>query len=183
MTPETGIEYHGLLPLAWQDGQASPQQSADWMRENVTAFHAIAALEGPTHERELDRTSGVDYTTARLEAKMDLMLQWVGKLLLAQHPLPPATAVILGSKTLAWKCPIALQPGQFGVLSLYLAPRMPMPLIFPVQIQLCEAGQAQALLLHISEEAQDGLDRTLFRFHRRALQARSGKAHTFLNRE
>ncbi len=175
MTHETGIEYRGLLPLSWQDGQPSPQQSADWMRENVTAFHAIAALEGPAHERELDRTAGVDYTAARLEAKMDLMLQWVGKLLMAQHPMPPATEVILGSKAIAWKCPIALKPGQFGVLSLYLAPRMPMPLVFPVQIQTCAAGQAQALLLHVSEEAQDGLDRTLFRYHRRSLQARSGR--------
>ena len=175
MTTKAGLEYRALLPLAWQDGQPSPQQISDWMRENVTALHAIAALEGPTHERELDRTAGVDYTAARLEAKMDLLMQWVGKLLLAQHPLPPATEVLLGAKSISWKCPIALKPGQFGVLSIYLAPRLPMPLIFPVQIQTCAAGQAQAQLLHMSEEAQDSLDRTLFRYHRRALHARSGR--------
>lgn len=175
MTTEPGLEYRAFLPLAWQDGQASPQQITEWMRENVTALHAIAALEGPSHERELDRTAGVDYTAARLEAKVDLMLQWVGKLLVAQHPLPPATEVMLGSQTVSWKCPIDLKPGQHGVLSLYLAPRMPMPLVFQVQIQSCAAGQAQAQLLQLSEEAQDALDRTLFRYHRRALQARSGR--------
>jgi len=175
MTTEAGLEYRALLPLAWQEGQPSPQQISEWMRENITALHAIAALEGPSHERELDRTAGVDYTAARLEAKMDLLMQWVGKLLLAQHPLPPATEVVLGSKSVSWKCPIALKPGQFGVLSLYLAPRLPMPLIFPVQIQSWAAGQAQAQLLQLSDDTQDALDRTLFRYHRRALQARSGR--------
>ena len=145
------------------------------MRENVTALHAITAFEGPSHERDLDRTANVDLTAARLEAKVDLMLQWVGKLLLAQHPLPPATEVVLGAQSIAWKCPIALQSGQFGVLSLYLAPRLPMPLMLPVQIQSYDAGQARAKLLHLNEEAQDGLDRTLFRYHRRALHARSGR--------
>jgi hypothetical protein len=175
MTTEPGLEYRALLPLAWQEGQASPQQIAEWMRENVTALNAIAALEGPTHERELERTANIDHTAARLEAKMDLLLQWVGNLLLAQHPLPPVAEVVLGSKSIGWKCPIALKPGEFGVLSLYLAPRLPMPLMFPVQIQTCSGGQAHGQLLHLSEEAQDGLDRTLFRYHRRALQVRSGR--------
>jgi len=175
MTTEAGLEYRALLPLAWQDGQASPQQISDWMRENVTALHAIAALEGPSHERELDRTANVDYTAARLEAKVDLLMQWMGKLLIAQHPLPPATEVVLGAKSIVWKCPIALKSGQFGVLSIYLAPRLPMPLVFPVQIKGTADGQVQAQLLHLSEEAQDALDRTLFRYHRRALHARSGR--------
>ena len=150
-----------------------PQQSTDWMRENVMTLHAIAALESPVHERDLEHTVGVDLTAARLEAKMDMVLQWVGKLLLAQHPLPPATDIILGSQSIAWKCPVTLTVGQFGVLTLYLAPNLPMPLLWPVQIVAYANGQARAALLHLSAEAQDALDRTLFRHHRRALQARN----------
>lgn len=175
MNSESGIEYHAHLPLAWQDGQATAPQTADWMRENVTALHAVAALESQPHERELDHTANVDFTAARLEAKMDLVLQWVGKLLLAQHPLPPATDIILGSQNISWKCPVELKAAQFGVITLYLAPNLPMPLILPVQIIACSTGQARAQLLHLSTEAQDALDRALFRHHRRALQARSGR--------
>jgi len=174
MSNEPGIEYHAHLPLAWQDGQPSSQQIAEWMRENAAALHAVAALEGPTHERDMEHTSGVDFTAARLEAKMDLVLQWVGKLLLAQHPLPPTTDVILGSQTIVWKCPIVLKPEQFGVISLYLTTSLPIPLKLPVQVIACTSGQARAKLLHLSLDAQDALDRTLFRHHRRALQARSG---------
>ena len=175
MTTEPGIEYHAHLPLAWQDGQPNPQQLADWMRENATALHAIAVLENPAHERELEHTASVDFTAARLEAKMDMLLQWVGRLLLTQNPMPPSTDIILGSQSIAWKCPIALQAEQLGVLTLYLAPSLPMPLQLPVQIIACGSGQARAKLLHLSPEAQDALDRSLFRHHRRALQARSGR--------
>jgi len=175
MTIDAGLEYHALLPLAWQDGPPAPHQVTEWMHENVIAFNAFTALEGSSHEYELDRTTNVDYTTARLDAKMDLLMQWMAKLLLAQQPLPPTTAVILSAKSINWKCPFEFTPGQFGVISLYLAPHLPMPLVFPVQIQHCADGQVQARLQQLSEEAQDGLERTLFRHHRRALHARSGR--------
>lgn len=174
MANEPGIEYHAHLPLAWRDGQPSSQQITEWMHENTMALHAIAALEGPTHEREIEHTTGVDQTAVRLEAKMDLVLQWVGKLLLAQHPLPPTSDVILGSQHITWNCPIALKAEQFGVISLYLAPSLPMPLILPVQVIAYSSVQAHAKLLHLSPDAQEALDRTLFRHHRRALHARSG---------
>lgn len=175
MLHEPGIEYHAQLPLSWQDGPATPQQAADWMHENAIALHAITALEAPAHERDLDHSTGVDFTAARLEAKMDLLLQWVGKLLLAQHPLPATSTVVLASQSIAWNCPTALTAGHFGVITLYLAPHLPMPLMLPVQILDYSAGQARAQLLHLNEEAQDGLDRALFRYHRRALQARNAR--------
>ena len=49
--------------------------------------------------------------------------------------------------------------------------------MLPVQIIACANGQARAKLLHLTEEAQDWLDRTLFRYHRRMLQARSQHPH------
>ena len=175
MTPETGIEYQALIPLSWLDGQANPHQISEWMQDNVKALNALTALEGSGHEREFERPGSVDYTATRLEAKLDLLLQLVGKLLIKQTPLPPATEVVLGSNRVRWKCPIPLKVGQHGVLSLYLTPRLPVPLILPVQILDCTEGQAEAEIQHFSEDAQDALDRTLFRYHRRALHARGAK--------
>lgn len=175
MHNEPGIEYHAHLPLSWQDGQPTPQQITDWMSDNGRALHAIEALEGPSHERDLEHSTGVDFIAARLEAKMDVVLQWVGKLLIAQHPLPPVTDIILGSQDITWKCPFELHTEQFGIITLYLAPTLPMPLILPVQIMAYSTDQARARLLHFTTEVQDALNRTLFRHHRRALQARSGR--------
>jgi hypothetical protein len=101
----------------------------------------------------------------------------MGKLLLAQQPLPPATEFILGPEVVAWKCATTLKPGSLGVLSLYLAPNVPTPLMLPVEVISCADGETRAKLLHLTEDAQDWLDRTLFRYHRRALQARSQNPH------
>ena len=181
MTNSPGIEYHASLPLAWQDtGALTPLQIADWMRDNVIALQAIDAVEShttQTHDRESERAASTDHNTARLEAKVDLLLQWIGKLLLAQQPLPPKAEFILGPEVIAWKCPIALTAGSQGVLSLYLAPQVPTPLMLPVEVITCLDGQARAKLLHLTEDARDWLDRTLFRYHRRALQARSQNPH------
>lgn len=181
MTNSPGIEHHAYLPLAWQDTNAlPPQQIADWMRDNVIALQAIDAVESHTsqaHDRESERAASGDHNTLRLEAKVDLLLQWIGKLLLAQQPLPPATEFILGPEVVAWKCPIVLKAGSQGVLSLYLAPKVPTPLMLPVEVISCIDGQARAKLLHLTADAQDWLDRTLFRYHRRALQARSQNPH------
>lgn len=176
MTLDTGIEYQALLPLSWLDGQANPHQISEWMQDNIKALNALTALEGTGHEREFDRTGSMDYTAARLEAKLDLLLQWVGKLLVKQNPLPPATDVVLGSNRVRWKCPIPLKAGQHGVLSLYLTPQLPVPVVLPVQILDCAGGQAEAEIQHLTEDAQDALDRTLFRYHRRALHARGAKS-------
>ncbi len=181
MTNPPGIEHHAYLPLAWQDSSAfTPHQIADWMRDNVIALQAIDAVESHTsqaHDRESERAASSDHNTVRLEAKVDLLLQWLGKLLLAQQPLPPATEFILGPEVVAWQCATLLQPRSQGVLSLYLAPHVPTPLMLPVEIISCIDGQARAKLLHLTEDARDWLDRTLFRYHRRALQARSQNPH------
>jgi hypothetical protein len=181
MTNSPGIEHHAYLPLAWQDaGVLTPQQIADWMRDNVIALQAIDAVESHTsqaHDRESERAASSDHNTVRLEAKVDLLLQWMGKLLLAQQPLPPATEFILGPEVVAWKCATTLKPGSLGVLSLYLAPNVPTPLMLPVEVISCADGETRAKLLHLTEDAQDWLDRTLFRYHRRALQARSQNPH------
>ena len=181
MTNSPGIEHHAYLPLAWQDASVpTPQQIADWMRDNVIALQAIDAVEShasQAHDRESERAASSDHNTVRLEAKVDLLLHWMGKLLLAQQPLPPATEFILGPEVVAWKCSTILKPGSQGVLSLYLAPNVPTPLMLPVEVICCIDGQARAKLLHLTEDAQDWLDRTLFRYHRRALQARSQNPH------
>ena len=180
MTNSPGIEHHAYLPLAWQDANVlTPQQIADWMHDNVIALQAIDAVESHTsqaHERESERASS-DHNTVRLEAKVDLLLQLIGKLLLAQQPLPAATEFILGPEVVAWKCAAILTPGLQGVLSLYLAPNLPTPLMLPVEVIGCIDGQAHAKLLHLTEDVQDWLNRTLFRYHRRALQARSQNPH------
>lgn len=172
---DTGIEYHGQLPLAWRDGGLAAARISEAMRENVLTLQALAALESthtpPAHESE--RSPSAEQHAPRMEAKLDLLLHWVAALLLERHPLPPVSEVSLGTHSVTWHTPVQFKVGDEGVISLYLAPRLPAPLSLPVRITSYQNGRAQATLQHLSEEAQDWLDRTLFRYHRRSLQARA----------
>ncbi|MEO1765719.1 PilZ domain-containing protein [Thiobacter aerophilum] len=166
-----GITLDLTLPLAFTPRERfDGQELADWMRGNVAMLQALASLES---SRERDGESGGNPLLARLEAKIDLTLTLVGELLRRQTPLPPATAMALTSQTIAWEHPQTLAPHSQGVVSLYVSPRLPWPLKLPVEIIGTQDGKTRAKLIHLSEEAQEWLDRTLFRHHRRAVHARA----------
>jgi len=167
----SGVTLELALPLSFIARESfSPQEVAEWMRGNVALLKALAAFECPTRETEAE--AGVDPILARLEAKIDLALILLGELARRQQPLPEPVAVTLTSATVSWagKAPI---PKSTGVLSLYLAPALPWPLRLPVEIIAAGEGRVEARLLHLDEDTQTWLDRTLFRHHRRRLAARS----------
>lgn len=168
---ETGVTLELSLPLAFTpQASFSPQQLAEWMRDNVTLLQALASLES-ARERDGD---GGDPALARLEAKVDLALQLIAELLRREARLPDPTAVSLSSSGLSWHGSAPLH--STGVVALYLSPRLPWPLMLPVQITGVAGERVQARLLHLDEDSQTWLDRTLFRHHRRSVQARGRTA-------
>lgn len=171
MEQPSGVHISANLPLQWQSRDTfSAEELADWMHGNVVVLQALDRLESVG--KEGDPEHRVDHHVARLEAKLDLTLTLVGELLRRQTPLPPSVAVVLGSETLAWQAH-GDAPHGTGVVALYLSPRLPWPLTLPVEIIGAHAGTVRAKLTHLSEEAQDWLDRTLFRHHRREVHART----------
>lgn len=166
-----GVRLQLEAPLAWEArGTFAPQEIADWMRGNVTLLQALAALEAPPREPEGEHRA--EAGLARLEAKIDLALALLGEIARLHAPLPPAVPVTLSADVLSWEG-TAPPRDSLALVTLYLCPRLPWPLRLPVQVTEVTATRVNARLLHFSPEAQHWLDRTLFRHHRRALQARS----------
>jgi len=167
----SGVTLELALPLRWTPRESfPPQEVAEWMRGNVALLKALAAFECPTRETEPE--AGMDPVLARLEAKIDLALTLLGELARRHQPLPEPVAVTLTNATVSWagKAPA---PQTTGVLTLYLSPPLPWPLQLPVEILPAGEDRVHARLLHLDEETQTWLDRTLFRHHRRRLAARS----------
>jgi hypothetical protein len=172
MTEPASVHLTANLPLKWQARDSfPPEEVADWMHGNVVVLQALANLESAA--KEGDAEHHVDHHVARLEAKIDLTLTLVGELLRHQVPLPPAVPVALTSEGIAWQTAESIPAHAKGLVSVYLSRRLPWPLMLPVEVVASQNGQVRARLMHMSEEAQEWLDRTLFRHHRRAVHART----------
>ncbi|MBT9611797.1 MAG: PilZ domain-containing protein [Burkholderiales bacterium] len=169
---ESGISLHAHLPLAWAAAHTFPQPLvAEWMHGNLVCLQALAALE--SHEKEFDASATGEHAAGRLEAKVDLLLQLVGELMRKQQPSLPSVEVVLGAHEMIWEAAAPIAAGSEGVLTLFLSPRLHWPLTLPVQITGAQGTKVHAKLIHLSEDVQEWLERTLFRYHRRALQARA----------
>lgn len=169
---ETGIALKVHAATGWRElKEFDPHQLSEWMRANVVTLRALAALETAGHEAEHEAT-GHDSPTARLEAKVDLVLHLLGELIKGSRPIPAAVDVVLHAQSVEWTSATPPAPQTRGIVTIYLSPKLPWPLILPAQINRVDGGRAHAQLLHMSEEAQEWLDRTLFRYHRRELHAR-----------
>lgn len=170
---EPGISLHAHLPLAWAAAHTFPQPLVtEWMHGNLVCLQALATLETAGHEGEREAT-GHDSPAARLEAKVDLALYLLGELIKGSRPLPTAVDVVLHAQSVEWSSATPPAPQTRGIVTLYLSPKLPWPLILPSQIVGVEGQHVRAHLLHMSEEAQEWLDRTLFRHHRRAVHAQT----------
>lgn len=169
-----GVAYSALLPLVWQPADSlAPAQLSAWQQSNIDLLRALATIETVAGDREKELgAAGKAYE--RLEAKLDVVLDMLSLLLAERRELPPQQQLILRASGLEWYTEQAPAASDAGLLTLYLSPKLPQPLILSARIVACTpagTGQrVQAEFTHLSEELSDWLERTVFRYHRRAVQ-------------
>ena len=166
-TSENGFGYQAKLPLSWQKVEQFSDVDLDrWMHANAVFLRALAVLETPLPE--------ADKAMERLEAKVDLSLFLLTQLLSQHTPMPSPRPLSLNAQNMEWTDDQSPEVESCVLARLYLSPRLPQPLILPLtvlSISTMESGfRIHACLSHLSEEVQDWLERTLFRYHRRAIQ-------------
>ncbi len=169
-----GVSYQAEIPLGWQ--AAPPPQAAvlqEWMHTNAVLLHAFATMEGQPPERDSESGSEIE----RIEVKLDLVLNLLARLLAQHAPRPEPSRVTLSAAVIEWLCLGAAPPaGSDIVISLFINPYLPQPLLLPARVRAArtETGgtQVAAEFTHLSEEAGEWLERTVFRNHRRFIQAR-----------
>lgn len=171
---ESGIYYQASLPLGWQKVESFPvSELARWMHANALLLRALAMLDTPLMEIDMDTGGAHGKLLERLEAKVDLTLNLLAQLLDQHIHLPPHLPVVLRAESIDWTASSAPESGNSGVLTLYLSPKLPQPLMLPVTVISVTpsdgAFRIHAKLTHMNEEMLDWLERTLFRYHRRAI--------------
>lgn len=176
-TETPGISLEATLPLEWLPLPQLTLANTELQRQgNVALLRALASIETTVPEREL-HAEATQMALERVEAKLDIVFLLIARLAGARALLPQEINVMLSSTQITWldteKTPSI---GQMVQIGLYLNPRLPQPLLLTASIKEVlekEGGkEVIATLQDTGAELEEWLTRTIFRYHRRALQAR-----------
>lgn len=170
-----GVCHQNAMPLGWCLARSvTPDTLERWMHTNTTLLRALAVFEAQPSEREREPNPATGKALDRMEAKIDLALSLMTQLLAQHTRLPETRPVVLWADSIEW---IEREPPAAGdevAISVWLDPRLPQPLILPATVTAASPGpdgaSVHARLLHLNPETRDWLERTLFRYHRRAIQ-------------
>ncbi|PIQ12966.1 MAG: hypothetical protein COZ23_03595 [Hydrogenophilales bacterium CG_4_10_14_3_um_filter_58_23] len=170
-----GVSYFTLIPLSWRpEAEPSADDIAVWMHGDVTLLRALATIESMQPERDGDMGPGVGKVLERLEFKIDLTLSLVAKLLTQNATMPATCPAFVSTEGMEWISQEAATEGDDIVISAYISPKLPQPLVLPAKIKAVQqepgGTRVYATFTHLGEEAHDWLSRTVFRYHRRAIK-------------
>ena len=168
-----GLTLVDRLPLEWHPADLDDPTVLEHANDD-----AARALQAHAVFEELPRLPNEDpaHTThelIRLEAKLDLVLSLMGKLLSNRIDLPPRHAVIFRAMSLEWggSAAATLERGETGILDIYANPQVPLPVKLPGRIAGSAKRNGNTWLRirfeKLSPIVSDGLEKLIFRHHRR----------------
>ena len=175
-----GLCLHDFLPLAWEPSPLSdPAELEHYNQETVRALQALALFEEAPKELSTDQNPK-GQELLHLEAKVDVLLSLVTRLVSHQHGLPKRHNTILRADTLEWTGPAVEQvrTGDSGVIVLYPNPMLPMPFRLAGRVagSVERSGSKWRLVRfeHLSPLVSVGLEKLVFRRHRRQVAVARG---------
>lgn len=158
---EAGFTVETNLPFAWQPGCPNPAQH----HGSLLLLRVVNLLD--SHEPEQDRAQ------ERVEARLDLMLHWLGMQLFGHDAAPSSVPVRLEAERIEWLADTPPETNEI-TLNLFIHPAMAAPLKLAGKVEDYRAGRVSARLRFEDEQLSDAWTRWLFRRHRRAVhEARS----------
>lgn len=179
----SGVFYAADLPLSWAPiSRIDSAQCEQLQHDGAALLRAFAVFDTQLPEAEREISSPAGKAMERLEAKLDLALCLMAQIVRQQAEVPTTHPIELRAKSLAWKeeTPPALQ--QLVLVSLHLSPKLSQALTLPATVTGLERkdnglSRVQADFVCLSEDTEEWLERTLFRFHRRGIQQNISRRH------
>jgi hypothetical protein len=165
------LAYGDVLPLTWKSlpGPLDPLVALQWADHNLRLLQACAAIEERGTSEKPDETAPHAADLMRLDLKLNLMLDLIGQLLIANHPRPPAASVRFNALGAIWQASGALpRKGERGVFEVYLRECLVQPLRLVGTIDSVEPGGLVEARFDPSAKAiADLVEKLAFRRHRR----------------
>jgi hypothetical protein len=175
-----GLALHDQLPLVWEPSPlVDPAELEHYNQETARALQALALFEEAPREIGTDAAhAGQDLV--HLEAKVDVLLSLVTRLLSDRQGLPKRHSTVLRADSLEWAGPAADQArtGDSGVIVLYPNPLLPLPFRLAGRVvSSVERGGTQWRITrfeHLTPLVAVGIEKLVFRRHRRQVALSKG---------
>jgi hypothetical protein len=163
----SGVALEDRLPIRCHGSSeaARPQDNEDTLR-------AILSLDEHHHSELNDEDPALAQEFARLESRLNLVMELVGQLLVRQLALPEPVPLRLFAGGVEWETARPPSPGQPAMIELYVCRRLPRPLWLPAtMVGAPRPGWSAARFAELGEAVQEQLEMLIFRHHRRQVAA------------
>jgi Atypical PilZ domain, cyclic di-GMP receptor len=165
------LAYEDLLPVAWRESAMPITDLAkrSFFERNVKMLQACTALEEHGQPEKADERAPQHADIVRLDMKVNLLLDLMGKLMTSTHPRPEAMSVRFNALGAAWQHKGTLPAANgYGVLELYLRDCIVDPLRLSGRIAAVSTeGKVQVKFDNCGEAVADLIEKLAFRRHRR----------------
>jgi hypothetical protein len=162
------LAYEEVRPVKWVplEGSVDAALAASFTERNVRLLQALAAIED---HGVSDKPDDATPDLARLDFKINLLLDLVGQLLVANRPQPAPVAIRFNAQGAVWH-PIAPVPpvGGQGIVEIHLRDFLAEPLrLLGTLDKVTAAAEATVRFIPVGEPVAELLERLIFRHHRR----------------
>lgn len=165
------LAYEDILPVHWTPvtGDVDATSVHAYNDRNVRVLQALVALEEHGQlEKAAEDNLPHAADLARMDKKINLLLDLVGQLLIANQKRPAATPIRFNTLGATWKPLQPVKAGEQGVLHIYVRDCIPDPLqLVGRVIGSDDKGRAKVRFVPLGEQIGDLLEKLAFRRHRR----------------
>jgi hypothetical protein len=175
-----GLSIEDIVPVTWEVADFTHSAALEHASEDSSrALQAIAVYEetprSPTEDLVHMRSE-----SARLEAKLDLVLSLLSNVVSERVGMPEPRAIILRNGSIEWQLELAAEVGRgdTGIANIWVNTHLPLPLRLPCRVDgVIERNGyqwGQARFEFLSPNVRDGLGQVIFRHHRRQVAITRG---------
>ncbi len=172
-----GLSFTDNISLSWKPIDFEPEEKhLALVNESNEEFLRAAAAIGEMARDLSEDAPEISQEMARLDAKLNLLLDLVSQLIYAQLDIPEISKVTVSSDAIEWTADNIPEPGQTVFMEVYIQRGTPKPLCFygraTNDAQGFEKGHTRVEYLGLGGNVQAWLDKLIFRHHRRAIAYR-----------
>lgn len=164
------------MPLAWHPRRDGATTAFGGGEGSTLTLQSLLNAGDTSHKEPGEDNAEVMKEITRLDAKLNLLLELVGDLLVSIQPLPAPVSLRLTSREVSWVSQHASTPGTLGEIHVYLNPDLPRPVCLPGTVReavpVPEGTRMVVEFAPMSPGLDALLEKFVFQWHRRQVAGR-----------